>query len=290
MEMRGETALSVRRLARAFGLPRATVGRWVGPPSSAERKRRSCPVSGDPSVRQAVLELCDEPRHRTFGHRRIRALLLRRHRLALSRKTVLRIMRQEGRTRPRVWRKPRRPKRVERMRPTRPNRGWQIDMTSFHLSDLTPVYLVGVIDCFTRQVVGWTLERRCRASEWVSALRTAIESRGLATREACALLTLRSDNGSQPCSKRFREYLGSRGVRGQYTGYNAPDDNAYVERVFRTIKEEEVWASEYDTLAEARTAITEYIRYYNGDRIHQALDYRTPDEAQAAANITLAAA
>ena len=290
MQMRGETALSVRRLARVFDLPAATVGRWVRPPSPAERKRRSCPVSGDASVRRAVIELCDEPRHRTFGHRRIRALLLRRRGLGLSRKTVLRIMREEGRTRPRVWRKPGRPKRVERMRPARPDRGWQIDMTSFLLSDLTPVYLVGVIDCFTRQVVGWALDRRCRASEWVSALRTALESRRLTTKEACALLTLRSDNGSQPCSKRFREYLGSRGVRGQYTGYNAPDDNAYIERVFRTIKEEEVWASEYDTLGEARTAIAEYIRYYNGDRIHQALDYRTPDEAEAAAIITLAAA
>ena len=79
---------------------------------------------------------------------------------------------------------------------------------------------------------------------------------------------------------------GSTGVRGQYTGYNAPDDNAYVERVIRTLKEEEIWPNAYDTLAEARTAIESYISYYNHDRIHSALGYRTPNEF-AATHLTL---
>jgi len=102
-------------------------------------------------------------------------------------------------------------------------------------------------------------------------------------------LTLRSDNGPQPCSKRFAEFLSAHGIKGQYTGYNAPDDNAYVERVIRTIKEEEIWPNLWDTLGEAREAIGEYVEYYNNERIHSALNYRTPSEA-AAAFITLVAA
>jgi len=98
-----------------------------------------------------------------------------------------------------------------------------------------------------------------------------------------------SDNGSQPCSKRFVEYLGKVGVQGQYTGYNAPDDNAYVERVIRTVKEDEIWANVYDTLSEARAAIEDYINDYNNERIHSALGYLTPSEFAAAHN-TLAAA
>ena len=175
------------------------------------------------------------------------------------------------------------------MRPVAPNRGWQIDMTSFVLSYMTTLYLVLVTDCYTRKIVGWTLDRRCRTGEWVSALRMGLESQGLTSKELCRGLVVRSDNGSQPCSKKFVEYLGKVGVRGQYTGYNAPDDNAYVERVIRTVKEYEIWANVYDTLSEARAAIEDYINDYNNERIHSALGYQTPNEFAAAHN-TLAAA
>ena len=289
--MRQESALSVRRLARAFGEPAASVGRWIRPqsPESPEAVIRRRPVSGDPEFRARVKALCEEPRHRTFGHRRIRALLWRRWSLRVSRKTVCRVMRELGLSRPKLWHRPVRPKRVEKMRPVRPNTAWQVDMTSFQLSDLSPLFLVLVTDCFTRQIVGWTLDRRCRASEWVAALRLALESRGLVCKEACKDLVVRSDNGAQPCSKKFVEYLGSTGAKGQYTGYNAPDDNAYIERVIRTLKEEEIWPNAYDTLAEARTAIESYISYYNNDRIHSALGYQTPNEV-AATHLTLVAA
>jgi hypothetical protein len=82
---------------------------------------------------------------------------------------------------------------------------------------------------------------------------------------------------------------------GQRAGYsrffhsNAPDDNSYVERVIQTVKEEEIWPNLYDSLSEARSAIEDYVRYYNNERIHSALDYRTPNEFAAAYN-TLAAA
>jgi putative transposase len=174
------------------------------------------------------------------------------------------------------------------MHPRRPNEGWQIDMTSFALADLTPAYLVLVTDCCTREIVGWTLDRRNRASEWGSALRRGLETRGLVTKAACGGLTVRSDNGSQPCSKKFVEYLGASGVKGQYTGYNAPDDNAYVERVIRTVKEEEIWLNLYDTFSEAHAAIDGYVRFYNEERIHSSLGYRTPREF-AAAFVTLTA-
>lgn len=280
--------LSVRRLAKAAQKPVSTVGRWVGPKRARETAGRKCPVSGDATLRSEVRELCDMPRHRTYGYRRIWALL-RRKGHKINRETVRRMMCQMGLSRPKIWHKPKRPKRVEKMRPVAPNRGWQIDMTSFVLSDLTSLYLIVVIDCYTRKIVGWSLDRRCRAGEWVSALRMGLESQGLTSKELCRNLVVRSDNGSQPCSRRFVEYLGKVGVQGQYTGYNAPDDNAYVERVIRTVKEDEIWANVYDTLSEARAAIEDYINDYNNERIHSALGYLTPSEFAAAHN-TLAAA
>ncbi len=77
------------------------------------------------------------------------------------------------------------------------------------------------------------------------------------------------------------EYLGTCGITGQYTGYDAPDDNAYVERVIRTIKEEEVWLNSYETFLEAHEAMERYIDYYNQERIHSALGYKTPNEVAA---------
>jgi putative transposase len=280
--------ISIRRLGCALGEPSSSIGRWVGPDKQKVAASRRCPVSGDESIRSRIRRLCDQRRNRTFGYRRIWALL-RREGLLINKKTVNRVMRQMCLTRPKMWYKPLRPKRVEKMRPIEPNQGWQMDMTSFALSDFTPLYLIMVTDCCTRKIVGWTLDRRCRAGEWISALRMALESQGLMNKEGYRKLTLRSDNGSQPCSKKFVEYLGSTGVRGQYTGYNAPDDNAYIERVIRTVKEEEIWPNVYDTFFEASAAIEAYVNYYNNERIHSAIDYRTPNEFAAAFN-TLAAA
>jgi putative transposase len=128
-----------------------------------------------------VRELCDMPRHRTYGYRRIWALL-RRKGHKINREIVRRMRRQMGLSRPKIWHKPKRPKRVEKMHPVAPNRGWQIDMTSFPLSDLTSLCLMMVTDCCSRKIVGWTLDRRCRVDEWISALRMGLDSEGLTTK------------------------------------------------------------------------------------------------------------
>ena len=167
------------------------------------------------------------------------------------------------------------------MCPTKPDQSWQIDMTSFELSDLRRVYLTVVIDCFSRQIVGWTLDPRCRASEWIAAVRQGLEFRRRLSPESCGGLVLRSDNGAQPCSRKFVAFLSQHGIKGEYTGYDAPDDNAYVERVIRTIKAEEVWLNSYDSFPEAHQAIENYINFYNQERIHQALEHKTPNQAAA---------
>ena len=282
--IRQEKGTSVSRLAYAGEVPRSTANRWVRSPDApaGDRKNRRRPRSGDPALVEKVRALCTEERLHTYGHRRIRALLRRRFAIRVNRKTVLRIMHDESLLQERIRFKPARPKRVKKMRPEAPNHAWQIDMTSFLLPNLTTLYLIVVIDCFSRKIVGWSLDHRCRAKEWISALRLALETQQLTTKELCRDLVLRSDNGAQPCSKKFVEYLGQTGVTGQYTGYGAPDDNAFVERVIRTIKEEEIWANSYDTWSEAHAAIESYMNFYNNERIHSALDYQTPSEVEAA--------
>ncbi len=278
-EMRTEAGTSIRRVAASLEESVSTVGRWCGPPRASSPKGRLRPASASVLIRECINTLCLEDRHKTYGHRRIRALMRRRYGLVIARKTVARIMKDLGMKQERIRYKGMRPKRVERMRPVGPNQAWQVDMTSFQLADMTPLYLEVVIDCYSRKIVGWSLDRRCRAKEWISAVRMALETQHLGPAERSSLV-LRSDNGAQPCSNAFVGFLASAGVHGQYTGYNAPDDNAFVERLMRTIKEEEIWQNQYETWSEAHLAIDRYIHYYNTQRIHSALGYRTPAEAE----------
>lgn len=288
--MHREQKTSLSRLSAAFQEPRSSVGRWIASQRAAPARHTRQPEERETGMRQAVRQEAMRDRQRCFGYRRITAALRRRG-YRVNRKAVCRVMREEGLLQERAWHRPARPYRVEKMRPERPDLGWQVDMTSFQLSNLVVLYLVVVLDCFTREIVGWTLSRRCRAGEWTSAVRMALEGRGLMEKGRCleSGLVLRSDNGAQPCSREFVAFLSARGVTGQYTGYDAPDDNAYVERVMRTIKEEEIWVNQWDSWSEADAAIERYIEYYNRDRVHSSLGYRTPSEA-AAAYLALVAA
>lgn len=231
----------------------------------------------NPELRARIRLLCLEERHHTWGHRRVRALLMRRFGVRVSRKTVCRVMRELGLSQKKVRRRAWRPRRVRRMLPDAPDRAWQIDQTNVYLSDMRRLYLVVVVDCRTREIVGHCLDERCRSEEWIAALRTALENRGLGE-ERLENLTLRSDNGAQPSSRRFADFLRSRGIKGEFTGYAAPDDNCYVERAIRTLKDEHIRAESFDSYAEARDSIQRFIDYYNNERIHSALDYDTPTE------------
>jgi transposase InsO family protein len=234
-------------------------------------------VRDDPELRERIWRICHEQWQHTWGHRHVRARLRKLYGVRVSRKTVHRIMREMGLCQKKVRRRPYRPKRVMRMLPEQPNQGWQIDMTCFNLSSLKRLYLVVIVDCRTREIVGHCLDERCRAVEWIAALRTALQNRGLDD-EALKKLTLRSDNGAQPCSRRFADYLRLTGVNGEFTGYAQPNDNCYVERTIRTLKEEHIKAESFDSYAEARDSIQDYIDYYNNERMHSALNYDTPAE------------
>ena len=131
--MKRDTASCIRRIAFSLELPISTVGRWLGPVKTTSLKVRARPVSNDPTFRVKVKELCEEDRHEKYGHRRIRAHLMRRFGIRATRKTVLRAMREQDLSQPKLRFKTSRPKRVKKTQPPAPNRGWQIDMTSFSL-------------------------------------------------------------------------------------------------------------------------------------------------------------
>jgi putative transposase len=225
---------------------------------------------------QIVVACGEKP---AYGYRRVAWWLRRKEGLTVNRKRVLRVMR-ERRLLVRSRRlRARRRKEWGRVEAATPNQIWQSDMTKIWAGPAVGwAYLVSVIDCCTREIVGWDLSNRCRTEDALTAVEQAVLHRLPAgSREAG--LTLTTDNGTQFTSTRFLETLARLGITHRRTAYHHPEGNSYIERFHRSLKEEEVWIAEYRTLNEARASIARWIEEYNHDRPHRGVGNRTPHEA-----------
>ena len=214
-----------------------------------------------------------------YGYRRVRWWLRRKEGVVVNGKRVLRVMREHGLLVRARRLRARRRKDWSRVETERPNQVWQADLTKIWAGPAVGwAYLVSVIDCHTREIVGWDLSARCRTQEALAAIEGAVLER-LPAGSRGAGLTLTTDNGSQFTSTRFLETLAELGITHRRTAYHHPEGNSYIERFHRSLKEEEVWVSEYRSLEEARASIERYLWEYNHDRPHQSLGDRTPREA-----------
>ena len=214
-----------------------------------------------------------------YGYRRITWWLRRKEGLLVNRKRVLRVMRERGLLVRSRRLRARRRKEWGRVEASRPNEIWQADMTKVWAGpSLGWAYLVSVIDCCTREIVGWNLAQRCRTEDALAAVEQAVLAR-LPSGSREAGLTLTTDNGTQFTASRFLETLARLGITHRRTAYHHPEGNSYIERFHRSLKEEEVWVHEYRSLEEARASIGRWIEEYNHNRPHQGLQNRTPHQA-----------
>ncbi len=274
--MRARTSAG-RRLVREEGRPATAVAQTLGVArSSLYRQPRPRRVAPPDPLLPELEALC--ARHPRFGYRRITALL-RRAGWRVNRKRVLRLMRERGLCVPRTRR--RRPPRRGHIEVTGPNQLWQTDLTRVWCGQDGWGYLVCYLDCFTREVVGYRLAPRCRTAEVLQTLWEALSSRFPDGRVEG--LVIGHDNGSQFTSARFFQELAALGIQSRRTGYQKPEQDAYIERFFGSLKDEEVWCDEYLSLAEAQAAIAAWITWYNEGRPHSALGYHSPREYAAQA-------
>ena len=162
-------------------------------------------------------------------------------------------------------------------RPTAPNQIWGTDMTKVMVDGFGWIYIVVVLDWFTKQIVGCHIGLRSRASEWLTALDRALNRQfpnGIRGHE----LQLVSDNGSQPTSRRYTETCRHLGIEQIFTSYNNPKGNADTERVIRTMKESLTYLREWHDPLVLTREVVDWVGRYNGKRRHSVLNYRTPDE------------
>ena len=148
-----------------------------------------------------------------------------------------------------------------------PNHVWGTDLTCIR----TPggwLYLVAFLDWHSRYIVSWELDQTMAVDLVMRALERAM------TQARPAICN--SDQGSQSTSAAYTERLTAAGVAISMDGKGRALDNVFTERLWRSIKYEEVYLHEYGSPREAREHLTHYIQFYNEERLHQALDYRTP--------------
>lgn len=153
----------------------------------------------------------------------------------------------------------------------RPNQVWSTDITYIPMAKGF-VYLVAVMDWHSRKVLSWRLSTTMDTSFCVDALEEAIANYG------CPDI-FNTDQGSQFTSSDFTSVLKQHDIRISMDGKGQWVDNVFVERLWRSVKYEEVYLSAYDTVADARQALDRYFDFYNTRRRHQSLRKRTPDMA-----------
>ncbi len=151
----------------------------------------------------------------------------------------------------------------------RPNQVWATDVTYIPMAKGF-VYLVAVMDWYSRKVLSWRVSNSMTAGFCVEALEEAIAKYG-------APEIFNTDQGSQFTASSFIQVLQKHHIQISMDGRGAWRDNVFVERLWKSVKYEEVYLHAYDSVSEAKAGIGRYLAFYNGRRPHSALDRNTPD-------------
>lgn len=274
--------LTAEVLTTGIALPLVSVFETLALSRATYYRHLSSPVPADPDMelRDHIQRVALEwPQ---YGYRCITAQLHRQG-VEANHKRVLRLMREDNLL---CLRKRRfisttdsshslkvYPNLVPELTLTAINQLWVADITYIRLLREF-VYLAVILDAYSRRCIGWSLEPYLEAELALEALRMA-----LARRRVEPGLVHHSDRGVQYASSAYIELLKERGLRISMSRRGNPYDNAQAERFMRTLKYEEVYLFEYETLAEARSRIGHFLEdVYNQKRLHSAIGYVPPAE------------
>ncbi len=272
MERLKEAGYTIKDACSVLGISRSGYYAWKVP---KERKRADISMK-DAELIEKVKEI--KLNHPFWGYRRVMVWLRHREKTQVGKKKVKAIMKAHGLLVTQSVHKVKRTSERSKPRADRPRQYWGIDMTKFMIPVIGWVYLVIVLDWYTKKVVGWDISLRSRAAEWKRALEMAIikEFPGGVRGQGLKLI---SDNGSQPTATSFMKDMATLGIEQIFTSYDNPKGNADTERMMRTIKEEIIYLNEFGSLEEAKEKISRWIEVdYNKLYVHSELGYRSPEE------------
>jgi transposase InsO family protein len=218
--------------------------------------------------------------HPGYGYRRVR-LELDRQGVVCGYKSVTRAMREAGLQKKRKRTVPKTsdgkgsgnyPNLLRDMKVQVPGQVWVADITYIGLPHGF-AYLACVLDVFLRKIVGSAMGNRLDASLPLRAL-----SNALAKHPPRSGWIHHSDRGSQYLSEKYVQAVLEAGGQVSCSSKACPQDNAFMESFFKTLKAEEVWLEEYENLKHADESVGSFIQYYNSDRMHSSLNYLSPEQ------------
>lgn len=206
--------------------------------------------------------------HPFWGYRRIWASWPFVAPLPGNTKRILRLMREHQLlVLPHQRLKAKRTPTHSKPRPTKPNAWWGLDMTQVLVSGFGWVYLVIILDWYTKKVVGYYAGLRCTARPWLAALDMAVNRQFPAGAREQGW-SLMSDHGCQPTSLAFMKACSPLGRQQAFTSSNNPKGHADTERCRRTLKEECLWLQEWTGPFQVTSAFTSWIEYDNAHYLH----------------------
>lgn len=255
--------LPVSRQCALLELPRSTFYHVARPVSEAELELMT------------LIDRC-HLEHPFYGSRRIRDWLEDEGH-QVNRKRVRRLMRTMGLAALYPKRNLSRANQAHKIYPyllrdiaiDRPNQAWATDITYIPMARGF-VYLVAIMDWYSRRVLAWRVSNTMDTHFCIDALEEAIENHGVPE-------IFNTDQGSQFTSEEFTGVLKRHSIRISMDGKGRWVDNVFVERLWRSVKYEEVYLKAYDSIVDARQSLARYFAFYNSRRRHQSLDRRTPD-------------
>ena len=253
--------VSISKLCLWFGVARR----------SLYYKRSRATPKVDPAFAEPIKALIEE--EPSFGYRTVANLL------GFNKNTVQRIFQIKGwqvRKRP-IGRRP----RIEAIPSvaTSPNERWATDLCRVWGGRDGWLTLALVIDCHTRELLGWHLSRSGRASTAGAALEQALIARFGSLGRVTQPILLRSDNGLVFTSRDYTRLVRGYGLKQEFITPHCPQQNGMVERVIRTLKEQCVHRHRFESLQHASRTLGDWIQFYNNRRPHQALGMKTPAQA-----------
>jgi putative transposase len=259
-----QPSLSIRRQCELLGVSRSSV--YYEPASTAPEQL---------TLMRRIDEL--HLQFPFYGSRKM-SETIRREGQAVNRKQIQRLMRlmdieclaPKPRTSRPAPENPKYPYLLRNVKISRVNQVWCADVTYIPMA-CGFAYLVAIMDWYSRRVLAWRLSNTLETGFCVAALNEALTRFGEPD-------IFNTDQGAQFTAEAFASPLLERGIKISMDGKGRCIDNIFVERLWRSLKYEEVYLHAYDSLAEARIGIGRYLAFYNTERPHQSLGYQTPDE------------
>jgi putative transposase len=256
-------ALSISRQAEALAISRGTVYYQPRPVSEEDlalmriidELHLECPYAGSRMLRDLLNLLGIR-----VGRRRVRTLMRRMGIEALYRKPNTSKKHPEHAVYPYLLR---------HLKVERPDQVWAMDITYIPMARGF-IYLAAVVDWYSRRVLSWRVSITMDVQFCLDAVQEAIDQYGVPE-------IFNTDQGSQFTSLAFTELLKEHGIRISMDGKGCWRDNVFVERLWRTIKYEEVYLRAYESVSQAKASLGRYLDFYNTRRPHSRLDRRTPD-------------